>query len=330
MTIYPAGLSRDAELYSAAELYYVQGVTMESIAAHFSVSRSTASRMLKAARDRGIVRISLNPPADSSGELSMKLQEIFDVTVHMAGVSPTASDAKRLESVARYAAVLVSEWFTDEMTLAVAWGATTSAVASQLRPKQTRGTTVVQMNGAVSARLPHLGHSPGLLSEMASAFGATSVPFPTPAFFDDERARNLMWRESTVRRVLAVRNSAHIALFSVGAFRGPALSEVYCGGYISEDSVQEFKSHRVVGDVCTVFLREDGTYADIGLNRRASGPTPDELRGIPRRACVVSGDHKIPGIIGALRAGVVTDLIIDDRTARALAAYLAGANPTRP
>jgi DNA-binding transcriptional regulator LsrR (DeoR family) len=164
--------------------------------------------------------------------------------------------------------------------------------------------------------------SPGLLSQMASAFDASLIPFPTPAFFDDERTRQLMWQESTVRQVLTVRRAANLAVFSVGAFRGPAPSEVYSGGYLTEDAFREFIAHRVVGDVCTVFLREDGTYADIDLNRRASGPTPHELRCIPRRLCVVAGDHKIPSLVGALRAGVVTDLVIDDRTARTLVRHL--------
>ena len=30
----------------------------------------------------------------------------------------------------------------------------------------------------------------------------------------------------------------------------------------------------VVGDVCTVFHREDGSFGDIEINRRATGPTP--------------------------------------------------------
>lgn len=314
----------DAELYRVAELYYVQGATMEAVAEQSGFSRPTVSRMLQAARDRGIVRISLSPPTDPGSELARTLHESFGVRAHVAGTSPSSSDAKRLESAARSAAVLIGDCFGDEMTLAVAWGTTTSAVASFLQPKRTEDTTVVQMNGAVSARSPQMGHSPGLLGQMATAFGASLIPFPTPAFFDDERTRQLMWQESTVRRVLAVRNTADLAVFSVGAFRGPALSEVYSGGYLTEDAFREFAAHRVVGDVCTVFLREDGTYADIGLNRRASGPTPHELRRIPRRLCVVAGDHKVPALVGALRAGVVTDLVIDDRTARTLMRRLAG------
>ena len=76
--------------------------------------------------------------------------------------------------------------------------------------------------------------------------------------------------------------------------------------------------------MCTVFLREDGTCADIDLNRRASGPAPTELRRTPRRMCVVAGGQKVPGVVGALRAGVVTDLVIDERTAGSVVRHLFG------
>jgi DNA-binding transcriptional regulator LsrR (DeoR family) len=314
----------EAELHHAAELYWVQGMTMEAVADRFGVSRPTVSRMLQAARERGIVRITLSAPPAAGHEVSRRLREVFGVTAHVAGTARAATEPQRLESVARSAAALLADWFGDGTTLAVAWGTTTSAVAAHLQPKPTRDAVVVQMNGAVSARSPLTAQSPALLGQMSTAFGASLLPFPTPAFFDDERTRTLMWQESTVRRVLAVRNAADLAVFSVGAFRGPMISQVYSGDYLDEDALRELAAHRVVGDVCTVFLREDGTYADIGLNRRATGPTPLELRRIPRRLCVVSGDHKVPGVIGALRAGVVTDLVIDERTADAVLRRLSG------
>lgn len=314
----------DAELHHAAELYYVQGMTMEAVADRFGVSRPTVSRMLRAARERGIVRVSLSPPPDTGHALSHRLREAFGVTVHVAGTPRTATEPQRLESVARSAAGLLGDWFGDGMTLAVAWGTTTSAVAAHLQPKATRDTVVVQMNGAVSARSPGAAQSSALLGLMSTAFGAALMPFPTPAFFDNEQTRTLMWQESSVRRVLAVRNAADLAVFSVGSFRGPVISQVYSNGYLSEEAFRDLSVQRVVGDVCTVFLREDGTYADIDLNRRASGPTPRELRQIPRRLCVVAGDHKVPGVLGALRAGVVTDLVVDERTAASAVRHLSG------
>ena len=77
-----------------------------------------------------------------------------------------------------------------------------------------------------------------------------------------------------------------------------------------------------MGDVCTVLLREDGTYADISYNERATGLAPDELKLVPRRICVVADPARAPALLGALRCGAVTDLVCDDTTAQAVVASL--------
>ena len=117
---------------------------------------------------------------------------------------------------------------------------------------------------------------------------------------------------------------ADIALFSVGAIAGAIPSHVYAAGYLDDDDVRTLEVEGVVGDVCTVFLRADGSYRDVVLNQRATGPTPDELHRIPRRVCVVAGDNKAVPLLAALRSGVVTDLVVDEVTALRLLSLLSG------
>jgi DNA-binding Lrp family transcriptional regulator len=126
----------DLDLQRVASLYYVQDETMEAIAIRAGVSRPTVSRQLKAARARGIVRISVITDA-SSGGLGAQLEEHFGVRAHVVPGRETASDAQRLVSVARVAGRLLSDWFDDGMTVGVAWGATVSTVMEHLIPKPT-------------------------------------------------------------------------------------------------------------------------------------------------------------------------------------------------
>jgi DNA-binding transcriptional regulator LsrR (DeoR family) len=74
----------------------------------------------------------------------------------------------------------------------------------------------------------------------------------------------------------------------------------------------------VIGDLATVFFREDGSYEDIPINRRASGPPLKLYKNVPRAVCVVSGRAKVSGLYAALRAGYIQDLIVDEPTARLL------------
>ena len=103
-----------------------------------------------------------------------------------------------------------------------------------------------------------------------------------------------------------------------GPLSGGLPSHVYSAGYLEPSDVDLLSREGVVGDVCTVFLRADGSYEDIAINARATGPTPAELRRIGRRVCAVAGDAKVAPLRAALAAGVVTDLVTDELTAEAL------------
>lgn len=374
--------------YEAASMYYVQGETMEVIAHHLGVSRSTVSRLLERARATGIVRIELTQPG-GAGSIEGRFASLFGVRAQIVPVREGATEIHRLQQVAGVAAARMVELAADlaerraaeapgapgvggveggaegvgdggpgeagsagaagprdsgapggpdgsggsavpsdqsgalsaggrGVVVGVAWGTTMSEVSAALPARPVPGLTVVQLNGATDPM--EMGPSAGeVLSRVGEALGARVVAFPVPAFFDHVATREAMWSERSVRRVLALARSADLAVFGVGSVvQGVLPSQVYEGGHVSRADRVALRRERVVGDVCTVLLRADGSWSDIALNARATGPTPAQLARIPRRLCVVAGRAKAPALLAALRARVATDLVVDDATARAV------------
>lgn len=309
---------REDETFRAATMYYLQDETMDVVARTLGVSRSTVSRMIKSARESGMVRITLRPPSRTGASIGHRVSAAFGIKTHVVPVRESATEVHRLEQVAMVAARLISEWFSSDMVLGVAWGTTLSAISRHLPPTRTRGSVVVQLNGSANTSATGVTYGSDLVTSIADAFDSTMHHFPVPAFFDYADTKRAMWRERSVRRVLDVQRRADIALFGIGSLIAEVPSRVYSSGYLTEAEMAGLHAEGVVGDVCTNFLRVDGSYRDIGINARASGPSPRELRSIRRRVCVVAGDRKVPALLGALRARVATDLIIDETTAARL------------
>ena len=309
---------REQDVLRAASMYYLQDLTMETIAKHLGTSRSTVSRMVKLARETGLVEITLRPTHSNAPGLGQRIREIYGIEAYVVPVPDHSSEVERLEQVALTTGRLIGTWFDSNMILAVAWGTTLSAIARNLPRKTTRGSAVVQLNGAANTRTSGVEYAGDLIAEFGRAFDAHVHYFPVPAFFDYAETKEAMWRERSVRRVLAQQRRADIALFSVGALAGGLPSHVYTAGYLEAGDVALLDHEGVVGDVCTVFLREDGTYRDVELNARATGPSPRELRRVPRRVCAVAGDAKVVPLRAALRARVVTHLVVDEVTATQL------------
>ncbi len=307
----------DDELRSVAALYYLGEETMDAIAGRTGRSRSTVSRQLRTARDRGIVRISVSAGETGSGA-GARLAEQFGIEAHVVPVRESASEGLRLAQVARFAGRLLSDWFDNDMVMGVAWGTTVSAVMENLVPKPTRGSTVVQLNGAVHAASAEVRYVSDLLGRACDAFEARPVFFPVPAFFDDPATKAALWRERSIAGVVELQRRCDIAVFGVGTWTGTLSSQVYAAGYLDADDMDELKRAGAVGDICTTFLRADGSWADLPINGRSSGPDLAELASFPRRVCVVAGVSRVPGTLAALRAGVVSDLVVDEQTATAL------------
>lgn len=305
-------------LYRAAMMYYVQGEKMETIGRQLGASRSTVSRLLKTAREAGLVRISVHAPLEHATGLTAEITRSYGVRPVVVPVRDATPDSLRLTQVAKAAAQVLEEAVTTGTILGVAWGATVSEVARHIAPQPVHDVAVVQLNGAANVHSSGIAYGGDVMSAFSRAFDAATHYLSVPAFFDHETSKQMMWRESSIMEVLKLRQRASLVIFGVGALTSHQASHVYTAGYLDEEKLAELRSLRVVGDVCTNLLREDGSHHDIEINRRASGPTPDDLRQIPRRLCVSSGLHRVAALRGALRAGTITDLVIDETSARSL------------
>lgn len=306
------------DLWTVASMYYMQGETMEVIAKHLGTSRSTVSRLLKQARDTGLVRISLAQPSGARTGLSTSLSKAFGVRATIVPVRTGTTEVHRLDQVARIAGQLITDLVQDDISIGVAWGTTLEAITMHLIPKDARGVRIVQMNGAANPAASGIPYTGAIMTRIAQAFQGEVMHFPVPAFFDDPRTKEAMWRERSVQTVLAAHSLLDMAVFGLGSVQASVPSHVYTSGYLTETEMHQLVTWGVVGDVNTVFLKADGGYADIPFNDRATGMTPRQLQKVPRRICVVAGQSKAWSLLAALRARVATDLVVDDETARAV------------
>jgi DNA-binding transcriptional regulator LsrR (DeoR family) len=293
---------------------------MEAIATELHTSRSSVSRMLSYAREHGLVEIRVVSPLDRLSALEHDVTKRFGIAAHVVPVPDATSDIDRLERVALSAARILTPYIDSNMTLGVAWGATINAVSRHLPKKETHNSRIVQLNGAGNTSTTGIDYASEILRRFGNAFNAPVQQFPVPAFFDEPGTRDAMWRERTIRRVLEIQHRMDVALFGIGSTFSEVPSHVYAGGYLDAEDYAALDANHVVGDIATVFFRLDGSFDGIPLNARSTGPDPALLHAVARRICVVSGASKITALRGALAAGMITDLVIDELAARTLLA----------
>lgn len=104
---------RASHTYEAAELYYIHNMTMDAIASRLGVSRATVSRLLKSARESGMVQIRLDDSFRTRSELERRIGERYKVRVTLVNVRADATPIARMSQVARTAASLLDSLIDD-------------------------------------------------------------------------------------------------------------------------------------------------------------------------------------------------------------------------
>lgn len=301
-------------LAEVAHLYYVEDLTIEEIGHRLFLSRSTISRQLARAKERGVVEFRVHHAQNPATELGAALEARFHCRATVFPAEEHASNS--LDHMAAAAAEFLGRHIRPQLTLGVTWGTTVDAVSRHLDPVHAPGVVIVQMNGAVTIR--DFGHSYAgrIMERFARAYGAQVAPLPMPAFFDEASTRDAMFRERGVQRTLELRREADLVIASVGALESNHPSHLSRSEYLDADDWRSLARDGAVGNVGNVFLRADGSSDGIAVNERSTGLPFEDLRRIPTRLVVVADPAKATTVRAALQGGLITDLMVDETTAR--------------
>jgi DNA-binding transcriptional regulator LsrR (DeoR family) len=257
-----------------ARMYYYQNMTSDAIAHELNVSRSTVSRLLTYAREQGLVNIQIMDPSAHPQLLEKQLVEQFKIQrAHVVPVPGIAGEAEWLSRVVQYAANYLNTQFDSNRIMGIAWGTTISAIARFLLPKATHNSQIIQLNGAGNTQSMGIEYASEIIVRFAQNYQATANLFPVPTFFDYAATKAALWKERSIQRLLDLQNQADLLLYSIGAVNAGVPSHVYSAGYLERSDYQELKRMKLVGDIATVFFREDGSFDGISLNERNSGPS---------------------------------------------------------
>ncbi len=303
---------------NVARMYYYQNMKTDAIAKEMNVSRSTVSRLLTFAKNEGLISIKISTPDQKLFELEKIIFTSFKVkNVYVVPVPEIAGEAIWLDRVAQFTVNHLNTVFDSNMIIGIAWGTTMSAISRHLLKKSTHNSQIVQLNGAGNTQSMGIDYASEIIMRFAQNYQARAHLFPVPTFFDYVETKKYLWKERSIKRILDLQERADILLHSIGAVNAGIPSHVYSGGYLEEKDYKELKKERIAGDIATVFFREDGSFDNIPINERACGPNLEMFQK-KHGICAVSGLAKVNGLFSALKGNLISELIVDEPTAREL------------
>lgn len=297
-------------LVRVSRLYYELGETQARIADVVGVTRPQVSRLLKEARNQGVVEIWIVDRTEQPSSAAEELRSRFGLqAVHVAPSVGGAPDLAR-RRVGRLAADVLAGAVRDGMIVGVGDGSAVSATADAINPAPSQvDATVLPLCGGYWRS--GAGREP--FRRVADALGATVHGLPAPGLLDDARTAEALRAHAGVRNVTDLWDRLDLALFGIG---GPSWSEATIGA----DALAEIARGRAVGEVLIAPYDIDGRFVGDILRARTIAFDARALSHVPVTIGVAVGSGKVAPILGALRAGSVKALVTDVRTAEGVLA----------
>lgn len=304
--------SREQLLARVAWLYYEQDLTQAEIGARLGLSRITVNRLLKEARQSGVVEIRIRPLSTDLPLVETLLQR-YPLQDAWLVPAEDQSGEELAPSLARTAAMILAQRLQEGWTVGIGVSRTISYIPDFLVLERPLTCRFVTLMGGLYFRPVEVSHNFDVLTRLAVLTGGEAYYLPLPTFVSEAATRDHLLADPLVQRSLDVARQANVAVFSVGTVDQSAL--LYQVGLLGEEDLKELRVYQAVGDVLGYFIDRRGQLVPAGIHQRLIGISLSELRRIPLKLLAAGGQPKRLAVKAALSSGLVDVLVTDTATA---------------
>ena len=295
----------------AAEMYYLYDMSQKEIADRLSVSRPWVSKLLKRAKETGVVRIEINSPLAGNPEIESRIRAQYHIN-NITVIKPLVEHDYTNISVAA-ASYLISHVKNTDV-IGVSWGMSIAHMIEHVVDMNLPGVNIVPIVGGAGSDAECLSNTN--VTNLSGALGAECMLLHANACCSDMEERRILMSNQRVKEIIDLGEKADIALLGIGDLEN---SRILSGQYVSDTDLQQIRDQEVVGDIAFRFLTKDGEIADIDFNKRVIGCDLKKISLNAREVIAIAyGTEKAEVIKAALKSGLITTLFTDLDTAELL------------
>lgn len=290
-------------LTEIAVAYYQDGATQEEISKKFGVSRAKIGRLLKQARDEGIVEITVKYHPVYSAKIEQRLIERFGVKRALIALDQPDEESQRMQ-VGGLVSNYLAQTLRGGTVVTVGQGRNVSAVAHHMGVIAPRDCKFVCGIGGIHPRGGRF-NADHICRQLAKKYGGTSETLYAPAYAENRDQKMAFMQNATVKQTLDLARKADVAVVGVGDMSENSYM-VDLGWFTADEVVQSRLNQGVVGDFAGYdFFDIQGRAANTVMSDRVIGLGLEEFRRISEVIAIASENSKPMALLGALRTGVV-------------------------
>lgn len=298
-------------------MYYDQSLNQQEIANRLHLSRPKVSRLLKQAREKGIVRISVVSPNDSFVQLEEDLEKKYGLKEALIiDTDAQISDKALKREIGSAAANYLHRTITEGDIIGVSWGTTLQAMIDAMPEKHVDNIHVVQALGGVGPPEAK-AHATDISRRLSQLLNSRLTLLPAPGIVGSIEAKKILLSDRQVNGALSMFSKINTLCVGLGALKtNPVLD--HNNKELSPRVHKEIINSDAVGDVALRFFDIAGKEIDSCLKDLVIGISIEEMKEVDTVVGIAGGTEKIDVIRGALEGDLIDVLITDNQTVELL------------
>ncbi|WP_407260455.1 sugar-binding transcriptional regulator [Klebsiella pneumoniae] len=304
-----------ALLTEIAVAYYDQEQTQEEIAKRFGISRIKVGRLLKKARQEGIVEISVKYHPVFSSQIEQQFISHFGIKRALIALDHHDEDEQR-QQVAALVSNYLAGVLKNDMTVTVGQGRNVAAVANHVGVFPERNCRFICGIGGTK-RDNQLIDADHISRNLARKFNGFSETLYAPAYVETPELRAAFMQNRLIKATLEQASKADVAIIGLGDMNENSFMVQL--GWFTPQEIATARQEQGGGRSGGVQLFNiQGKPVDTVMNDRVIGLSLEQLRAIPCVIAIASESTKATAILGALRTGVIDVLATSASNARSV------------
>lgn len=294
--------------------YYLEGKRQADIAQSLNLSTPKVNRLLKQARDQGLVEIKIHTPYLNVFEIEKRLLALSGLQDAVVVPKLTADTASTLQTIGSEGADYLLRHLRDGDIICMGGGRTVEALVQVIQPERRYDVQIVPAIGGVQGM--HHTNLNYLVAELAYKLGGRAYQLHAPAFVDSPEEREAVLGLRQVGDILALARQARIALVGIGAVTPISSSYFQFTSLDTTDMTEIVEREHGVGEILAHIYTADGQLCATEYARRVVALSLAELKSIPITIGLAATDSKVLPVYGMLQGRFLNRLIAAEEVAK--------------
>ena len=196
-------------------MYYIEDRSQAEIGKLLDLSTAKVNRLLKQAREQGLVEVNIRTPFNHLFEIERELHMAYSIPEAYIIPYLTDNPETALQTLGKAAAEYLLQRLRDGDTICVSGGKTVHAIVEAIEPRRSYEVKVVPATGARQGKL--FTDVNYLAARLAEKLGGESYQLNAPIFVDTAEECETLLSMRHISEILNIARNAQIALVGIGS-----------------------------------------------------------------------------------------------------------------